>query len=86
MLHDEAALDLVRGAFLVTLKISGPILAAGVVVGLVISVVQAVTSIQDQALSFVPKIAAMLLVSMALLGWIVERLVAFTASMFTLTI
>ncbi len=86
MLHDEAALDLVRGALLVTLKISGPILAAGVVVGLVISVVQAVTSIQDQALSFVPKIAAMLLVSMALLGWIVERLVAFTASMFTLTI
>lgn len=86
MLHDEAALDLVRGALLVTLKISGPILAAGVVVGLVISVVQAVTSIQDQALSFVPKIVVMLLVSMALLGWIVDRLLAFTASMFALTI
>ncbi|MBL8758508.1 MAG: flagellar biosynthetic protein FliQ, partial [Phycisphaerae bacterium] len=55
MHYDETILDLVRTTLLVTLRIAGPILAAGVVVGLVVSIVQAVTQIQDQALTFVPK-------------------------------
>lgn len=84
MVYDESLLDLVRSALLMTLKISGPILAAGVVIGLVISVVQAVTSIQDQALAFVPKIVVMVLVALVLIGWIVERLLQFAAAMFAL--
>lgn len=82
---DESSLDAVRMALLITLKIAAPILAAGVVIGLVISVIQAVTQIQEQTLVFVPKIVVMILVALALLGWIVERLAAFAAEMFSLT-
>ena len=82
---DAMMLELVRDALIVTLKIAGPILAAGVVIGLVISVVQAVTSIQDQALAFVPKMIVMVLVAILLIGWIVERLARFATQMFTLT-
>ena len=78
-------LELVRDALIVTLKIAGPILAAGVVIGLVISVVQAVTSIQDQALAFVPKMIVMVVVAILLIGWIVERLARFATQMFTLS-
>jgi flagellar biosynthetic protein FliQ len=84
MIYDETILDLVRTALVVTLKIAGPVLAAGLVVGLVISIMQAVTQIQDQALSLVPKIAVMLVVTGLLIGWIAQRLVAFATEMFLL--
>jgi len=84
MPYDEAILDLVRVALLVTLKISGPILIAGLVIGLVISVLQSVTSVQDQALTFVPKIVVMILVAIFTLPWLVARIVAFTTEMFIL--
>lgn len=84
MNYDEQILDLVRHTLIVTMKIAGPILAAGVVVGLVISIVQSVTQIQDQALAFVPKILSMLLVTVLLISWIAARLVAFASEMFLL--
>lgn len=84
MIYDESMLDIVRNALIMTLKIAGPILAAGVVIGLLISIVQAITSIQDQALAFVPKMVVMIVVAILLLGWIVERLIQFAAAMFTL--
>ncbi len=84
MVYDHSILDMVRTALIVTLKISGPILAAGLIVGLVISILQSITSIQDQALTFVPKIVVMVLLSALLLGWIVERLVVFSYEMFLL--
>ena len=75
-------LDMVRDALTITLVISTPILAAGLLVGLLVSIFQAVTSIQEQTLSFVPKIAAMILVSIALLGWIAAQMKAFAEQMF----
>ncbi|MDZ4829278.1 MAG: flagellar biosynthetic protein FliQ [Phycisphaerae bacterium] len=78
-----AALDLVRDALLLALVLSAPILAVGLVVGLAVSIVQAVTQIQDQTLTFVPKIAAMIVVAVALLGWLSVRLMEFAAAMFT---
>ena len=74
-------LDMVRDALTITLIISTPILAAGLLVGLLVSIFQAVTSIQEQTL-FVPKIAAMILVSIALLGWITAQMKAFAEQMF----
>jgi flagellar biosynthetic protein FliQ len=85
MLHDQTIIDLVRTALMVTLKVSGPILAAGVVIGLIISILQSVTSIQDQTLTFVPKIVVMVLVAAILLGWIVERMVAYAQDLFLLS-
>ena len=86
MHYDESVLEVVRMALLVTLKIAGPILLAGLVIGLVISILQAVTSIQDQALTFVPKIVVMIVASALLLPWLVARVVAFTKDMFLLHI
>jgi flagellar biosynthetic protein FliQ len=82
--YDESTITLVRDTLLITLKIAAPILAAGVVVGLVVSIVQTVTSIQDQALVFVPKLVAMIIVAVLLTPWIVQRLVEYAAEMFSL--
>jgi flagellar biosynthetic protein FliQ len=79
---ESYGLDLVRQTLMITLMISAPILVAGILVGLVISIAQAVTQIQEQTLSFVPKIAAMILVAIALLGWIATQLVDFAVTMF----
>ena len=54
----EMVLDVLREAFLRILAISGPALLVGMLVGLVISIFQATTQIQEQTLSFVPKLLA----------------------------
>jgi len=79
MEYDEAMVALVRDTLLTVLKISAPILGAGMLVGLVISLIQSVTSIQDQTLTFVPKIVAMVLVTAVLLPWITLKLVEFAS-------
>ena len=81
---DSSAVDLVKNALLVALKISAPILVAGVAIGLFISIVQSVTQIQEQTLTLIPKIFAMTIVAVMLLPWIVTRLAEFAAEMFTL--
>lgn len=82
MNYDESMIDLVRQTLIVTMKIAAPLLAAGVAIGLIVSVLQSVTSIQDQALSFVPKITGMVSVAVLLMPWIVRRLLDFTTEMF----
>jgi flagellar biosynthetic protein FliQ len=80
---DHDALDIVRQALLESLILAAPILGAGLVVGLAISLFQAVTQIQEQTLSFVPKIVVMIVVTVVLLGWIAVRLMDFTTAMFS---
>jgi flagellar biosynthesis protein FliQ len=84
MPDDETAVFLARDALMITLRIAAPILLAGVLVGLIISVLQSVTSIQDQTLTFVPKIVMMLMVAAVLLPWITVRLVEYAAQLFWL--
>jgi flagellar biosynthetic protein FliQ len=83
---DASTIELVQHALIITLKVTAPILAAGVVVGLVISVLQAVTSIQDQTIATVPKIIIMLAVAVLLTGWIVQRLIDYAGVLFTLRV
>lgn len=83
MYYDDNIIDLVREMLIIVLKIAGPILLAGIAVGLTISLIQSITSIQEQTLTFVPKIVAMLVVAVVLLPWIIQRLIEFTLSMFT---
>jgi len=78
----DGSLDTVREALFEALLISLPILGAGLLIGLVISVLQAVTQIQEQTLTFVPKIVVMIVVSILLLGWIAVRLGDFSRDMF----
>ena len=74
--------DVARLALMQALIIAVPILGSGLVVGLFISLFQAVTQIQEQTLTFVPKIVVMLLVAMVLLSWISVRMIDFAAEMF----
>lgn len=83
MPYDESLIQLASDALIITLKVVTPILAAGIFVGLIISILQSITSIQEQTLTFVPKIFAMVLVAVILIPWIVARLVEYTALMFT---
>lgn len=83
MSYDDATIELVRQSLIITLKIAAPILAAGVLIGLLVSLLQSVTSIQDQTLSFVPKIIVMIVVAALLLPWITQRLLEYTAQLLT---
>ena len=81
MNYDESAVLMARDMLIVTLKIAAPILAAGVIVGLVVSIFQAVTSIQDQTITFVPKIVVMIIVAALLLPWIAIKLIDYSAEL-----
>ena len=76
------AVQLLRGGVLQTLLIAAPLLLIGMVVGLIISIFQATTSIQEQTLSFVPKIAAILGALILLGPWIMASMVQFTVRLF----
>jgi flagellar biosynthetic protein FliQ len=78
----EEAVDVARQALMQALVIAVPILGAGLIVGLTISLFQAVTQIQEQTLTFVPKIVVMILVAVFLLGWIAVRMTEFATEMF----
>jgi len=67
----------------VTLMISAPVLLVGLVVGVVISLFQAVTQVQEMTLVFVPKIVACLVVLVAALPWMINLLVSFTHQLFS---
>jgi len=84
MYLDENLLDVVRQALLLALKIAAPILGAGVAIGLIIAIFQSVTSIQEQTLTFVPKIFGMIAVAILLISWIAHRIGQFAIEMFQL--
>ena len=79
----EQASDVVQEALKVMLTLSVPILAAGLVIGLAISVLQAVTQIQEQTLTFVPKIVGMGVVAILVMPWGATIIVEFARRMFT---
>jgi flagellar biosynthesis protein FliQ len=78
------AVSIMRGGILEIITIAAPILLVGMVVGLIISIFQATTSIQEQTLTFIPKIAAILLVLALLGGWMFDSLRAYTLNLFSL--
>lgn len=79
-----AAIDVVRHSLIIAMQISFPILVAGVLIGLCISIAQSVTQIQEQTLTIVPKLFAMITVAVLLLPWIIAKLMDYAASMLTL--
>lgn len=78
MLDLSQALDLGREALLVSLIVAGPILLTGVVVGLIISLIQTVTQLQDQTFALVPKIVAMFAAAIVFVPWLANRLIEYT--------
>jgi len=79
----EDAVQTVKVALLQALVLATPILGAGLIVGLIVSLFQAVTQVQEQTLSFVPKIIVMILVAVVLLSWISVQMIDFAVAMFT---
>ena len=77
----DQAIELIRGAILLTLMIGAPVMLIAVVVGLVISILQAVTQIQDQTISFVPKIAAMLLTILYIMPWVMNQMIEYSTNL-----
>jgi flagellar biosynthesis protein FliQ len=80
----DHASDLLRQALTLALIVSAPMLLIGLATGVIISILQAVTQIQEQTLSFVPKIVAMVSAAILLMPWIGTRLLEFATVMFSL--
>ncbi|MBI4509618.1 MAG: flagellar biosynthetic protein FliQ [Deltaproteobacteria bacterium] len=85
-MHGELALDLWREALLTVAIVTTPFLIAGLVVGIAVALLQAATQVQEQALSFVPKMMVIGFILMLAGPWILERMVRFsTVSMERIT-
>jgi flagellar biosynthetic protein FliQ len=76
------ALQIVREGVLETLIVAGPLLLVGMGVGLIIAILQATTSIQEQTLTFVPKIAAILIALIIFGRFLLDSLVGYTMRVF----
>lgn len=84
MLEPGALIDIAREAFLVTLVVAGPAMIAGLVVGLVIAVLQALTQVQELTLVFVPRIVVMFLVIALALPFMGAALGDFSLKLYSL--
>ncbi len=84
MLLESDVITLLQNALIVTLKVSAPMLILSMVVGLVISVLQTTTSIQEQTLTFVPKLVAVFLALALFASYILRTLVDYTRDIFFL--
>ena len=78
----DSAVELTRAAIFLALIISAPPLVASMLIGLIISMLQAVTQIQDQTISFVPKLIVMLLALLLTLPWTIHQLTEYTTVLF----
>ena len=82
MLDTALVVDLGREALWVAVLIAGPLLGIALIVGLVIGIIQAATSINEMTLSFIPKIAALVAVLVLLGSWQVSVIVDFTRKLY----
>lgn len=79
----EYVLSLASYALITALSIAAPMLGIGLVVGVSISLFQAVTQIQEVSLAFIPKIMAMVLSVLLFSGWMLNKLMALTLDLWT---
>ena len=77
-------IDIARQAIWITLLISGPMLIAGLLIGLLVGVFQAVTQIHEMTLTFIPKILVMVTVLLALFPWMLLKIIEYTYGLFDL--
>ena len=77
MLSEGVILDVAREAFTTIVITAAPALLVSLVIGLIVSIFQTVTSIQEQTLTFVPKIVAVFLTLMLLGGWMLNKMTDF---------
>lgn len=77
-------LDVMRNGFLTIIKVSAPILLIALITGLIISILQATTQVQEQTLSFVPKLMAVMISLIIFGSYMLTTLVNFTEKVFNM--
>jgi flagellar biosynthetic protein FliQ len=82
-MNQDTVVNLASQAMSLALKVAGPLLLVGLVVGLVVSVFQAVTQIQEQSLTLIPKIVGIAVVVVLLGPWMLGQLVSYTTNLYT---
>ena len=78
----DTVVNLATQAMTLTLEIAGPILLLGLIIGLLVSIFQAVTSIQEQSLSFIPKIVGVAVLIVVLGPWMLNQLVTYAQNLY----
>ena len=80
-MNQDVVVNLSTTALTLAFKVAMPMLAAGLIVGLVVSIFQAVTQIQEQTLAFIPKVIALAAVLLLLGPWMLNQLLTYTADL-----
>ena len=78
------ALDLLRGAVVVAAKLCGPVLLLSMIIGIIISIIQAATQIHEQTLTFVPKLIIIVIVFLITGSWMMSMLQEYTLELFSM--
>ncbi|MEZ4395585.1 MAG: flagellar biosynthesis protein FliQ [Candidatus Krumholzibacteriia bacterium] len=81
-MNEQMILELGRQALTTTLMVAGPMLAAALLIGLLVSVFQAVTQINEMTMTFVPKIVGILVTGLVALPWVLRVMLTFTRHIF----
>lgn len=81
-MNQMQAIDIGREAIITVIQVTAPMLGLGMAAGLIISIFQATTQIQEQTLTFIPKIMAVLLSIIAFGPWMLDTLVQFMTQLF----
>lgn len=80
---DEFIVDVCRRAVQITLMMAAPMLLAGMIIGLIVSIFQATTQINEQTLTFIPKIVAVFITLLLMTPWMIHTMTSFSAEIFT---
>jgi flagellar biosynthetic protein FliQ len=81
-MSQDMILKLAKDTLQITLMVSAPMLVISLAIGVIISIAQVVTSIQDMTLSFVPRVIAVFVVFLLAFPWMMNKLLAFTTQLF----
>ncbi len=82
-MDQDTVINLASQAMSLAFKVAGPLLLGAMVVGLLVSIFQAVTQIQEQSLTLIPKIAALAVIVVLLGPWMLDQLVLYTTNLYT---
>ena len=81
-MNQDTVINLATQAMMLALKIAGPMLLMGLIIGLLVSIFQAVTSIQEQSLSFIPKIVGVAVLIVVLGPWMLNQLISYAQNLY----
>jgi flagellar biosynthetic protein FliQ len=82
-MHLDHATELLRHTLVLTLIVAAPLLGVALIVGVISSLLQAATQIQEQTLSFIPKLVGLIIAAAVLMPWIGTKLMEFAREIFT---